>query len=86
MPVRKEGTPMKASELNGTHLGRYLTVHENGNSITGELARVDHQAVVITEAQVGGTSQERLGRQWVDLEFLGGYRATVTPRAEVTHP
>jgi hypothetical protein len=77
---------MKAADLNGTHIGRLVIVTDGGNSITGELSRVNHQGTVITVNPWMEPPREVLGRLWVTLEFLGGFTANVTPAAEVQLP
>lgn len=74
---------MKASELNGHHLGQRVTISEGGRSITGELSRVDHQGRVLIDNPIMAPEMEMLGRLWVTLEFLGGFTANVTQHAVV---
>lgn len=74
---------MKASELNGGHLGHRVSISENGNSATGVLGEILHRSNVIVDERFG-QSFESIGRRWVDVELLGGFNARVTPNAEVT--
>lgn len=75
---------MKAQELNGTHLGRLITVTENGNSATGKLSKIEHQGNIINDQSFGGDSFESLGATWVHLEFFANVNVTTTTAAEVT--
>jgi hypothetical protein len=75
---------MKASDLNGTHLGRHVTVTEGFNSVNGKLARIEHLSEVVTDQPFMGLPTETINRTFVHLEFLGHFTANVTPNAEAT--
>lgn len=75
---------MKASELNGTHLGRRITVTENRNSATGKLRDIEHKSDIINDTTFSGESFESLGATWVVLHLFGNHTMTVNPGAEVT--
>lgn len=75
---------MRALDLNGSHLGAKVRVQENGNTAEGVLSKVSHASSTIVDQSLGGEEFYSIGRQWVELEFLGSnFSITVTPDAEV---
>lgn len=60
---------MKASELNGTNLGQMITVTIGEASVTDTLVRVDHNAEMVLDLQIGGESSFTLGSKSTELTF-----------------
>jgi hypothetical protein len=79
---------MKAQELNGTHLGKRLTVNIGHASITDVLSGVSVTADLIQDGPIFGTNSNRpqyvLGRTHVTLAFLTTGTTQSDPDTEVT--
>lgn len=60
---------MKLEHLNASHLGKVITITYPGDSITGQLAKVNHHADIIEDVT-------RLGSAERDLH-LGARRTTI---------
>lgn len=76
---------MKAADLNGTHLGRTITVTTPEGEVTGMLAGVEHAADLIDDSNIMDvTPRYALGQPRVVITIAGWGGRTFSPRAEVT--
>lgn len=60
---------MKASELNGTHLGERMTVTIGEASVTDTLVGVEHRRESVLDLQISEESSFTLGAKHTELTF-----------------
>ena len=79
---------MKASELNGTHLGQHVTIKVGTASITDTIRGYSASADLIADgpffARVSTRPTYVLGRQTLTIEFLTAGTIQVDPDTAVT--
>lgn len=79
-------TTMHVADLNGTHLGKTITVHDDPQKITGTLVAVNHATDVILETRATGPDAHILGRQHHSLT-IGTFSGEVRGHSDVeVHP
>lgn len=74
---------MKAAELNGTHIGKRVSVEGRTTDAAGTLGEVTHKADVIVDQVVFGRTDYSVGMQQVVLKFLNGSTLITEPGADV---
>lgn len=79
-----EPTQVTADTLNGTHIGRRISVEGGAMGIYGILSAVHHEAETVSERPMCGPENYALGRKSVKVEMLGGAWATLRPDATVS--
>lgn len=78
---------MKASELNGTHLGHAIQIRMDTATVTDVVTGISHEADLIQEPQLH-TSENMysLGRRSVRIQFQRMGSINVAPGADVQLP
>lgn len=74
---------MKASELNGTHLGQPISISLAEASLTDILAEISHSADLIDDRKFDGKENWVQGRRHTHLRFMRLGSITVDPDAVI---
>lgn len=70
------------TELSLTHVGTRITIHDQGNIITGPLTAIEAERETVIIGVFGTEQQVRPGR-WDRIDVtIGGAHASVSPNAE----
>lgn len=76
---------MKAEELNGTHIGKRMTVNDRNIASAGTLVGVQHEADMLEEKALGHARRDHFvaGQRAVLLVFLPDSIIRVEPGAAI---
>jgi hypothetical protein len=75
---------MKATELNGEHLGRTLTANIGRASVTDVLIGIDSSADVIQMGFLSATPDYVIGRRTITLSFANVGEVKANEATEIT--
>jgi len=75
---------MKATELNGTHIGQPVSIKLGEASLTDVLAEISHSADLIDDRHIAGAAENWVqGRRHTHLRFMRLGSVSVEPDAIV---